>query len=780
MYIAKYRIKMSKKDNNQVNPLTSEQFTGLKLRKPPEKAAGIPAVITALKHSSDEMGFLKASKTLLKLNKADGFDCPGCAWPDPEPNKRSSVAEYCENGAKAVAEEGTKKKVDHHFFEKYSVADLSKWSDYEIGKSGRIIEPMILREGKTNYEPISWSDAFDTIGKELKSLDSPDEAIFYTSGRTSNEAAFSYQLFVRAFGTNNLPDCSNMCHESSGSALSEVLGIGKGSVTLEDFYKSELILVVGQNPGTNHPRMLSALTKAKKNGANIVSINPLKETGLKKFVNPQEPLEILKGGTSLSDHFLQVKINEDVSLFKAMMKLLLEADKKEPGSFIDHDFIKRETQGYEAFVEDLQQFEIDDLIKKSGVSRKEIEDVVELIKNKKRIIICWAMGLTQHKNAVHTIREVVNLLLLKGSIGIEGGGTCPVRGHSNVQGDRTVGIWEKPPQFLKDGIKKRFGVGVPERNGYDVVDSIKAMKEKKAKFFMAMGGNFLSATPDTNLTAEALQQCDMTVHVSTKLNRSHLVHGKTSIILPCKARSEKDIHDGNEHFVSVENSTGLVHRSVGLNTPPSNDLLSETQIVCRLGKATLDGDHINFDEMEKDYDVIRDHIEAVIPGFDQYNERVRKSGGFYLPNGSREGKWNNKEGKALFTINEPADHTLAADELMMMTIRSHDQYNTTIYGLDDKYRGIYNERRVVLVSEKDMEKFDLNKEEVVDLSSTYDGEIRIAPKFIVVPYDIPEGCIATYFPEANVLVPIQCVADRSNTPASKSIKVRVVKRSTAD
>lgn len=763
------------KDEKKINALTSEKFTGITVKKSKKKAAGLPAVLIAAQHGIREMGLLRSIKTLFKVNQTDGFDCPGCAWPDPEPGRRSGLGEYCENGVKAVAEEATRKKADAAFFQKYSVAELSNWSDYELGKSGRLTEPMILREGSKHYEPISWEEAFQIVAGALNKLDHPDEAVFYTSGRASNEAAFSYQLFVREFGTNNLPDCSNMCHESSGTALSEVLGIGKGSVTLKDFYHSELILVVGQNPGTNHPRMLSALSEAKANGAKIVSVNPLKETGLMGFIDPQSPLEMVKGGTELTDIYLQIRINQDVCLFKALMKILLEAERANPGTIFDVDFIEKETVAYEELVDDLDTYDLDELIEQTGIPKEQILETAEFLKARRRIIICWAMGLTQHKNSVEVIREVVNLLLLKGSVGIQGGGTCPVRGHSNVQGNRTVGIWEKPPKFLLDGIESRFGFRPPEQHGYNVVEAIQAMHEEKVKVFFALGGNFLSATPDTELTAEALQNCEMTVQVSTKLNRSHLITGKTALILPCKARSEKDEHDGIEQIVSVENSTGLVHTSRGGNKPAADTLLSETQIICRLAQVVNPDSKVNYGEMERNFDVIRDHIEAIIPGFDNYNERVRKTGGFYLPNPSREGRWSNDIKKAKFTINKQTEHQLAEDELMMMTIRSHDQYNTTIYGLDDRYRGIYNERRVILMHEKDLEKFRLKHGDVVNLSSHYDGIERKAPRFIALKYDIPQGCVATYFPEANPLVPVSSVADRSHTPTSKSIRIKVGK-----
>ena len=760
--------------DSEIHAQPPEKHTGIKLTNPKAYAAGMPAIVSSMKHVYGEVGVVDGTKAMLKINQFNGFDCPGCAWPDPDDHR--AAAEFCENGAKAVAEEATTERVDAEFLRKHSVAELSGWSDYDIGKSGRITEPFIIRKGESHYVPISWEEAFDTIGKQLNALPSPDEAIFYTSGRTSNEAAFLYQLFVRQYGTNNLPDCSNMCHESSGSGLSETVGIGKGSVKLDDFYKSEVIIIMGQNPGTNHPRMLSALQKAKENGAKIISVNPLSEAGLLKFKNPQIPTNMVSG-TMLTDLFLQVRINGDVPLLKAMMLMLWEKEKADLGKVFDHDFIINYTSGYEEFKADLAHYDLDDLIAQTGIPREKIEEAVEMLAYKNKIIVCWAMGLTQHKNAVDNIREVVNLLLLKGSIGKPGAGTCPVRGHSNVQGDRTMGIWEKLKPEFGQKLKEVFHFDPPQEEGHDVVGAIKAMAEGKAKFFLGMGGNFLSATPDTELTAKALQQCEMTVHVSTKLNRSHLIHGKTALILPCLGRTERDEQATGKQFVTVENSTGVVHQSRGGKKPVSKHLLSEPKIVAELAKATLGNKStVNWDHLVSDYDHIRDVIERTIPGFENYNDRVRKPGGFYLPNGAREGDFKTSTGKANFTINKNPEHQLAKDEYLMMTIRSHDQYNTTIYGLHDRYRGIHNERRVVLMNDQDMKAEGLNAKDEVDLISEYEGEKREAKSFLVVPYDIPTRCIGTYFPEANVLIPYNQFAHTSKTPISKSVVVKVVRR----
>jgi molybdopterin-dependent oxidoreductase alpha subunit len=768
--------------------MASKKDKALKIKSPKKVAGGIPAIVSSLEHVFGEAGVIEGTKALLKLNQFDGYDCPGCAWPDPDDHR--SVVEFCENGAKAVAEEATDAKCDEVFFKKHSVSEMLHWTDYEIGKSGRITHPMILRENATHYEPIEWSDAFQIIGNKLKNLASPNEAIFYTSGRTSNEAAFLYQLFVRMYGTNNLPDCSNMCHESSGVALTETVGIGKGSVTLDDFYEAEVIVIIGQNPGTNHPRMLTALQKAKQSGAYIIAINPLPEAGLISFRHPQNPLDLVGKASTLTDLWLQVKINEDVALLKALNKILIEEEEKNVGKVLDHEFIKTKTSGYDSFIKELANHNVDELINRSGVEREKVFKAASVLSKKKKIIVCWAMGLTQHKNAVDNIREVVNLLLLKGSIGKPGAGTCPVRGHSNVQGDRTMGIYEKPAAKFLDSLKNVFGFEPPREYGYDTVEAIQAMANGKGKVFFAMGGNFLSAAPDTDFTAKALEKCDMTVQVSTKLNRSHLVHGKVALILPCLGRTEFDQQEGGEQFVSVENSTGVVHKSRGGKTPASKHLLSEPKIVAELAKATIPlskgsidrnemkaKNKADWDKLVSNYDNIRNIIEQTIPGFENYNERVRKDGGFYLPNGARQGEFKTLTQKANFTINAVADHLLNANEYLMMTVRSHDQYNTTIYGLHDRYRGIHNGRRVVFMNEDDVSNAGLKKGDFVDIVSNYDGVERKAEDFVVVPYEIPSRNVATYFPEANEVIPYNHFAKGSQTPISKSVVVQLTRKS---
>ncbi|KAB1067161.1 FdhF/YdeP family oxidoreductase [Tamlana haliotis] len=752
--------------------ITPENFEDLKTTKPAVDSVGFGGIFATLQQTSKYMKFTDAFVLTRKMNQKGGFDCPGCAWPDPD-DERSSLGEFCENGIKAIAEEAQNKTISAVFFSKYSVDELASWTDFEIGKSGRLAQPMFLAEGATHYSAISWDDAFEKVGAHLNALDSPDEAVFYTSGRTTNEAAFLYQLFVREYGTSNLPDCSNMCHEASGSALSETLGIGKGSVTLDDLYKTELVLVVGQNPGTNHPRMLSALEKCKYNGGKVIAINPLPEAGLIKFTDPQNPLKLLFGGTQIADVFVPITINGDVAFFKAiLLKLLAEEEQK--GGVFDKDFINEFTHGYEAFIADLKTYNFDACLKASGVSMAIFEQVYELILNKDKIIICWAMGLTQHENAVDNIREVVNLLLLKGSIGKEGSGTCPVRGHSNVQGDRTVGIWEAAPQAFLDKIETKYGFKPKTAHGFSVIDSIKAMYEKKAKVFFGLGGNFISAVPDTVYSAKALSNCNLTVHVSTKLNRSHLVTGKEALIFPCLGRTEKDYQKSGLQKQSVENSMGVVSSTKGVLEPCSKDILSEVAVVCGVAHATLKTrSKINWLDYKDDYNLVRDDIEEVVSGFENYNKRLENPSGFYLPNGARFRKFKTKTGKANFSINKMPKWKLKNDELVMMTIRSHDQFNTTIYGLDDRYRGVFNERRVVFMNREDMKARGLAEHQVVHLKSEFNGVTRKVRSFKVISYDIPKNCCATYFPETNALVPLDHFAHTAKTPASKSIAVTI-------
>lgn len=742
----------------------------LRIIEPPKHAAGMKAVKIALQNIFHRMPVVKSIKTLNRLNKTHGVDCPGCAWPDPK--KRSWLGEYCENGVKAIAEEAMSARVDPDFFAKYSIHELQAQSDYWLGQQGRLTHPMIIREGNTHYEPLSWDEANSIIAGELKSLSDPNEAAFYTSGRTSNEAAFLYQLFVRMFGTNNLPDCSNMCHESSGVALSTTVGIGKGSVTLDDLYKAELILIFGQNPATNHPRMLSALEKAKANGAKVVSINPLKEVGLVTFKNPQTIKGVVGHGTDISDLYLQLRINEDVALLKAVMIKLFQRAEQHP-EILDNDFISNKTAGFNEFKAELENHNLNNLIERTGLAESDIDQLVDWCANTSKIITCWGMGLTQHVNGVDNIQEVVNLLLMKGSIGKEGAGTCPVRGHSNVQGDRTVGIAERPSKALLDKISENFGFTPPQDHGLGVVDAIKAMYDGKVKVFLGMGGNFLSAAPDTNYTTVALNNCKLTVQISTKLNRSHLTTGKTGIILPSMGRTDKFVRNGKPMILSVENSMGIVHSTEGKLEPPSEFVRSEPVIIADIADATLDQDKVDWNYLVEDYGRIRDLIEKTIDGFEDYNKRLEKPLGFELPNGARIGEFNTPNKKANFTVNKVSENVCDADEFMMMTTRSHDQFNTTIYGLNDRYRGVLNGRMVVFMNTDDMKSLGLNKGDKVTLYNEYDNVLREVSGFAVVPYNIPKGCLGTYFPEANPLVPINLIARSSHTPSSKSVKVKI-------
>jgi molybdopterin-dependent oxidoreductase alpha subunit len=737
------------------------------MSKESKSAGGLPAIVATVKTLSAETGLIRGARTMLKVNQVGGIDCPGCAW--PEPDQHRSHFEFCENGAKHIADEATTKRITPEFFKQWSVADLALQSDQWLGAQGRITHPMLLSRGATHYEAISWDSAFELLADELNSLNYPDQAIFYTSGRTSNEAAFLYQLFVRQFGTNNLPDCSNMCHESSGSALSETIGVGKGTVTLEDFDRAEAIFVIGQNPGTNHPRMLSALEHAKRNGCKLVHINPLPEVGMSRFKHPQKVLAMFGSGTELADLFLQVRINGDVALLKGISKAVLARD-----DALDREFIERYTTGFDEFVSGLEAVSWDDIVAQSGVSRIEIESAAQIFVESKRTIFCWAMGLTQHRNAVANIQEIVNLMLLRGQVGQPGAGLCPVRGHSNVQGDRTMGIWERPTDAFLDRLGEEFEFEPPRNHGVDTVRAIHAMHEGQGRVFFALGGNFLSATPDTDFTATALRRCRLTAHVSTKLNRSHLITGERALILPCLGRTEVDVQPGGPQFVTTENSMSVVQMSHGSLAPASPELLSETQIVARLARATLeDRTTVDWETLANDYDNIRARIERVVPGFENYNARVREPGGFYLPNPARERVFNTASGKAVFTIHALPNHNLAPDQYLMMTIRSHDQFNTSVYSENDRYRGISNNRRVVFLNRDDVAAAGLREQQVVDLVSHFEGEERIARKFTIVPYDIPPRCAATYFPEANVLVPVRYVAEKSNTPVSKSVVISI-------
>ena len=740
---------------------------------PKTSSAGLRGVTESMRYALAEMGPVRSVKTLRKINQADGFDCPSCAWADPDVEHRKT-AEFCENGAKAVAWEATRKRVDASFFAAHSVAELRAQDNHWLEHNGRLAEPMYLAPGATHYAPISWDDALTLTARRLKGLTDPNRAVFYTSGRASNEAAFAYQLLARRLGTNNLPDCSNMCHESSGAALTETIGVGKGVVTLADITDhAELIVIVGQNPGTNHPRMLTALEEAKRRGARIVAINPLPEAGFGRFHNPQTPRGLVGPGTQLADQLLPVRVNGDLALFAALNRILLERDDAAAGSVLDHDFIARYCDGFEAAADAWRALEWETLEAQSGLTRAQIESLADEAMRAGSIVVCWAMGLTQHRNAVATIREIVNFLLLRGNIGRPGAGPSPIRGHSNVQGDRTMGIWEQMPDAFLDALRDEFGFEPPREHGWDTVDSIRAMRDGKVDVFFALGGNFVAATPDTEVTEAAMANCALTVHVATKLNRSHLCHGTEALILPCLGRTERDVQASGEQFVTVEDTMSMVHASRGALAPGSPHLRSEIAIITGLGDA-LFGDDVGWRAMGADYAVIRKHIEHVVPGFQAFEERVAEPGGFMLPRGPYDSRtFPTETGTARFTVNPPTAVAVPTGHLLLQTVRSHDQFNTTVYGLDDRYRGIKGGRRVVFVNADDLRDRGLHDGDLVDVVSVFaDGERR-ARSFRAVQYPTPRGCAAAYFPEANVLVPLDATADVSNSPASKSVVIRL-------
>ena len=794
--------------------------TKIRVGERKRRAVGVPGVLHALQISYEQMGVTRSIQTLRQINQKDGFDCPGCAW--PEEDKRH-VAEFCENGAKAVAEEATLRRVTPDFFAQHSLADLAEHDDWWLGQQGRLTHPMILDEGATHYRPISWDDALQTVADELRGLDDPNEAIFYTSGRTSNEAAFLYQLLVRGFGTNNLPDCSNMCHESSGSALNQTLGIGKGTVSIEDVHNADLIIIAGQNPGTNHPRMLSALEKAKNNGATIVAVNPLPEAGLVRFDNPQTIKGVILGGTKMADEFVQIRLGGDQALFQAIGKHLLEYE-AEHGGVLDAAFIADHTSGFEAYRQAMADVPWRELVAATGVPENALRRIADMVRTSPATIVCWAMGLTQHKHSVPMLRDIVNVLLLQGNMGRPGAGVCPVRGHSNVQGDRTMGIYEKPSEAFLAALDEEFSFTAPRPHGHDTVEAIRAMRDGKAKVFMSMGGNFVSATPDTAVVEQGMRNLDLTVHVSTKLNRSHVVTGRRAMIIPTLGRTDRDRRPGRdgaitEQKVTVEDSMGAVHASRGRLAPPAEDMLSEVAIIARLcallfgpgasalrppeGIRTGEGaaaassppvgdsppstgaanvPQADWAELEGDYALIRRHIANVVPGFSDYEQKIEKGRTLHLPNGPRDGRmFATATGRAMFTVNPLVYPFIPHGRLLLQTLRSHDQYNTTIYGKDDRYRGITGGRRVVLVNRKDIAELGFSDGEIVDMVSEWrrpDGGIeeRRAEEFRIVAYDTPRGNAAAYFPESNVLVPLDSTADVSGTPTSKSVVIRLEHR----
>ncbi|WP_149194074.1 FdhF/YdeP family oxidoreductase [Luteimonas suaedae] len=749
-------------------------------------AGGWGSLRSVARHLMAQDVAVQGAKTLLSMNQPDGFDCPGCAWPDRD---HTSTFEFCENGAKAVAAESTRHRAGPELFARYTVAQLAGYSDHWLEDQGRLTTPMRYDPATDHYVPIDWDAAFALIAGHLNGLDSPDQAVFYTSGRTSNEAAFLYQLFVRAYGTNNFPDCSNMCHEPSGVALKQQIGVGKGTVSLRDFELADAILIFGQNPGTNHPRMLGELREASKRGAAIVAFNPLRERGLERFADPKDKLEMLhNGSTRISSDYFQLKIGGDLAAVKGMIKHVLERDAEAlargDASLLDRDFIAGHTTGFEAFAADVAAESWPTIVEESGLAEADLRRAGDIYLRSERVIACWGMGITQHKHSVATIHMIVNLLLLRGHLGRPGAGACPVRGHSNVQGDRTMMIYEKPPQAFLDRLREVFGFEPPREEGYDTIGAIEAMGDGRARIFFGMGGNFATATPDTAATHRALRSCDLTVHVTTKLNRSHLVHGKQALILPCLGRTEIDVQTAGPQAVTVEDSMSMVHLSAGINPPAADGLLSEPAIVARLAEATLGarGD-IRWRWLAEDYDRIRDLIARTFDDFHDFNARVRVPGGFRLSNTARDRIWANAAGRAVFNAHPvPTDNPIHRARARrgdtpvfnLSTLRSHDQYNTTIYGLDDRYRGVFGERRVLFVHADDIAALGLRAGDWVDLESLAEDAVRrTAQRFMLVAYDIPRGCLAAYYPETNALVPLSSFADEARTPTSKSIPVIV-------
>jgi formate dehydrogenase major subunit len=753
-----------------VNDVTDKD---LKVTAPKDWAAGIPGITHSMGPAFAEMGVGRSLKGLLAMNQKDGFDCMSCAWEDPPDRK---TFEFCENGAKALTWEATPVLVPETFWSEHSIDDLLEKTDYWLGMQGRLTDPVYKPAGKDHYEPVSWERAFEIIAEELHSLGSPDEAAFYTSGRTANETAFAYQLFVRAFGTNNMPDCSNMCHESTGAAMGETIGVGKSTIHYSDFEKADLIIIMGQNPGTNHPRMLTALEDAKKAGAKIVAINPLPEAGLKRYKNPQTAGGLIGHGIDLADQFLQIRMAGDMALMQAVSKRALDAEAAHPGTVLDHEFLDTYCEGLDEFREHLASLDEVAVLAATGLASAEIDELADRYLNSERVIITWAMGLTQHKKAVPTIKEIINLLLLRGNIGKPGAGASPIRGHSNVQGDRTMGIWEKmPPKFL-DAIQKEFGFDPPREDGVDAVNAIRGMRDGKIKVWVALGGNLVAAVSDTKVAEAAMQNTRLTVQISTKLNRSHAVIGESALILPTMGRSEIDYQASGQQFVTIEDTVAAVHASTGNLTPVAPNLLSEISIITRMARAVLGTSApVDWAHFEHNYDSIREHIAHVVPGCEDFNNRIRQPGGFDLPHGPRDSRtFPTKSGKAMITVNELETVEVPEGRLLLQSIRSHDQFNTTIYSLNDRYRGVKGGRHVLFVNPEDLAELGIEDGSFVDIHGEWtDGIDRVASGFRIISYPTAKGCVAAYFPEANGLVPLDHVAETSNTPVSKSLVVRL-------
>lgn len=730
----------------------------------------------------------KGARTLLSANQPDGFDCPGCAWPD---RQHASSFEFCENGVKAVASEATAERATPAVIARHTVSEMLTWGDHELEAMGRLTEPLVYNAQTDRYQPIAWDDAFALVARHLQALPSPDAAIFYTSGRTSNEAAFLYQLFVREFGTNNFPDCSNMCHEPSGMGLKQSVGVGKGTVTLDDFELADCILIFGQNPGTNHPRMLGELRAAARRGARILSFNPLRERGLERFADPQSPAEMLSGGaTSISSDYFQLKVGGDIAAILGIIKHLLSLDEAALQAglprVLDVDFIAEHTSGLDGLLASVHAVDWDTLVAESGLGREQMEAAANVIARSDKVIACWGMGITQHQHGVAGVQMIANLLLLRGMVGKPGAGLCPVRGHSNVQGDRTMGIYEKPAPAFLDRLGEVFGFAPPRHEGFDTIGAIEAMRDGRASVFFAMGGNFAAATPDTDATWAALRRCDLTVHVATKFNRSHVVHGREALLLPCLGRTEIDRQASGPQHVSVEDSMSMVHLSAGINEPASPHLLSETMIVARLAEATLPHSRTPWRWLADDYERIREKIEAVFDDFKGFNDKVHRPGGFRLRNTASERVWLTSTGKARFMAHGIPQNTAVhrarrahqpalGPIFTLTTVRAHDQYNTTVYGLDDRYRGVFGQRRVLFVNVADRQALGLAEGAWVDVRSCEpDGQPRRAKGFKLVDYSIPRGCIAGYYPETNALIALDNHAEGARTPASKAIPVQLI------
>ncbi|RNM26513.1 CbbBc protein [Dickeya undicola] len=729
----------------------------------------------------DSKQALKNIRNLMRVNKSKGFDCPGCAWGDDN----SSTFSFCENGAKAVSWEATRKAAGPDFFAEHSVSTLRRQSDYFLEYQGRLTHPLRYDRDSDHYVPIDWDDAFALIARHISGLDHPDQMELYTSGRASNEASYLYQLFGRLVGTNNFPDCSNMCHEASGTGLKQSIGVGKGTVRLQDFEHADAIFVFGQNPGTNHPRMLHSLRHAADRGAHIVAFNTLRERGLERFANPQNPLELLTplSGT-ISETYLQPHLGGDMAAVRGMVKALLETHRQrlaagETGLF-DQTFIDQHTDGVAAYLQQVDATSWDKIVQQSGLSEAQIRYVAGIYQQSERVICTWAMGITQHRHSVATVREIVNLQLLFGQIGKPGAGLCPVRGHSNVQGNRTMGIDEKPTNALLDSLARHFGFTPPRGHGHNTVQALEAMLRDEIRVLIALGGNLAAAAPDTDRTAQALSRCGLTVHISTKLNRSHLITAQQdTLILPTLGRTERDMQASGPQFVTVEDSFSMVHASEGISPPLSDQQRSETAIVAGIAHAVLGHDRLDWLALAADYNLIRDHIAATLPGFTDFNQRCAEPGGFWLGNAAAAYRFNTTTSNARFSAAPLPDSVVPVSgdtpaPFTLQTLRSHDQYNTTIYGLDDRYRGVYGQRDVLFMHPEDIAALGLQDGDRVDIETLWHDHIeRKVLGFRLVSYDIPRGNLAAYYPETNPLVPLSSYGEGTFTPTSKSVPVRI-------